>query len=108
MIQREKQSKNVLRTLKKHCNTDYVIKSETHKVGNMTDAQLEISHRILRNKRVLTPVEKDTLRSIKYVENYRSERHQDRLFGDSILRRKVRAVKSAELITNWITKSYKD
>ena len=37
--------------LKQHCNTDYIIKDKTYKVGKLNDTQLEISARILSRKR---------------------------------------------------------
>ncbi len=95
------------KNLKKHCNIEYSIKSKSIKIGKLSDNQLEISARILKNKQDKTVNEVNQLKSIEYVMNYRSEKAIDKLQQDIKVRRLTRADTIAANLTNVITKTFK-
>lgn len=59
--------------LKRYCDTSYTINNKELKIGNLNDNQLNISYRILSNKKQLNRIESNQLVAIDYIINYRSE-----------------------------------
>lgn len=98
--------------LKTHCITPYNIGDKKFNIGDMTDLQLEISERKLKsrgreNKGGLTYFEARQLRAIQYIVKYREEKIREKFLSDYEKRLKDRCYKAANLITDWIVKSYK-
>lgn len=94
--------------LKNYCNIDYKINNNTIKVGNLSDTQLEIATKILNGKYKLTIEDNTKLKAITYIIQYRSEKALEKLQNDIINNRITKADNKAEIVYNWILKSYKN
>jgi len=98
-------------TLKQHCNVNYKINNTNIKIGDLNDNQLNISRNILNRKLTLSNEEKQQLKALNYVIDYRSKCAEIKMqnnLSDSYNKRLVtRASKKADIIMDWIQKSYK-
>ena len=98
-------------TLKQHCNVNYKINNTNIKIGDLNDNQLSISRNILNRRLTLSNEEKQQLKALNYVIDYRSKCAEIKMqnnLSDSYNKRLVtRASKKADIIMNWIQKSYK-
>ena len=97
--------------LKKHCNNTYKINNTSIKIGDLSDNQLNISRHILNRKITLNKQEKQQLESLNYLIDYRSKcaevKMQSNLVDSYNKRLVTRATKKADIIMDWIKKSYK-
>jgi hypothetical protein len=98
-------------TLKQHCNVNYKINNTNIKIGDLNDNQLSISRNILNRRLTLSNEEKQQLKALNYVIDYRSKCAEIKMqnnLSDSYNKRLVtRASKKADIIMDWIQKSYK-
>ena len=98
-------------TLKQHCNVNYKINNTNIKIGDLNDNQLNISRNILNRRLTLSNEEKQQLKALNYVIDYRSKCAEIKMqnnLSDSYNKRLVtRASKKADIIMDWIQKSYK-
>jgi hypothetical protein len=97
--------------LKHHCSVNYTISGEIHQIGKLSDYQLEVSNKILRNKANPTTIELQQLKAIDYVANYRSKCALEKIQNDIAISQNARLIKKAmykaDIIVEWIEKSYK-
>lgn len=109
MVQVQTRSQRSI-NLKQHCDVDYQIKGSNLKIGKLSDYQLDVSKGRLMKKlsrSSLSFEETMQLQAIDYVIGYRSQRAVDKLSTDISSARLSRASVKADIITGWITRSYK-
>jgi hypothetical protein len=98
-------------TLKKHCNVNYKINDANIKIGDLSDNQLNISKHILNRKITLNKQEKQQLDALNYIIDYRSKfaeiKMQNNLSDCYNKRLVTKATRKADIIMDWIKKSYK-
>jgi hypothetical protein len=97
--------------LKQNCNVNYKINNNNIKIGDLSDNQLSISRNILNRKITLNKEEKQQLNALNYVIDYRNKCAEVKMqnnLSDSYNKRLVtKASKKADIIMDWIQKSYK-
>lgn len=93
--------------LKENCNIEYNINKKNFKIGDLTDTQLDLAKKILSTKKNPNQQTIQQLKAVNYIINYRS--YKATLYLTNIITtRKIEiANRQADIITNWITKSYK-
>lgn len=93
--------------LKENCNIEYNINKKNLKIGDLTDTQLDLAKKILSTKKNPNSQTIQQLKAVNYIINYRT--YKATLYLENIIttKRINTANKKADIITNWITKSYK-
>lgn len=97
---------NTYKKLSKYCKKELKVKGESTKLGFLRTTDLAFLERKYSRKKSLEG--KEMLKAIKFIMLYRTSvniRYLENMISEN---RISKAEKKAEIITNWITKCYKN